>query len=76
MCLAHIFTQYCTPKPVRGEPPRPDAVLDPAALDQWARDTNGSPFSEEQIEEMKEFLDVDDAGNLTYVLLTMIRRGC
>ncbi|KAH7107541.1 hypothetical protein BKA62DRAFT_683700 [Auriculariales sp. MPI-PUGE-AT-0066] len=64
-CLAHIFAKYCSPKPFGGRP-SPDSVMDGAALDVWARDTNGVPFSQESIDEMKEYLDVDEQGNLTY----------
>lgn len=51
------------------EPP-PNAYLTTEALDKWATDTNGSPFSEETKEELKDMLDVNDDGNLTYVVFT------
>ncbi|KAG8732901.1 hypothetical protein FRC11_010212 [Ceratobasidium sp. 423] len=35
-------------------------------LDAWARDTNGAPFPDETKEEMKDTLDVDERGNLTF----------
>ena len=35
-------------------------------LDAWATDTNGSLFSDETKEEMLEFLDVTDLGDLTF----------
>jgi len=35
-------------------------------LDAWATDTNGSPFSDDTKEEMLEFLDVTDSGDLTF----------
>lgn len=35
------------------------------ALDRWAKDTNGAPFTEETKEEMKEYLDTTDEGSLT-----------
>jgi len=47
------------------EPP-PNAYLTTEALDKWATDTNGSPFSEETKEELKDMLDVNDDGNLTF----------
>ena len=79
-CLKHIFAKYCTPPPtsVARSPTKPltetavtllvppmDSYMTPAALDKWATDTNGAPFSEEAKEELKEFLDVTDEGNLT-----------
>lgn len=48
--------------------PLPDACLTPADLDRWAQDTNGAPFTDEAKDELKEFLDVNDDGNLTCVL--------
>lgn len=43
------------------------AIMDEAALDQWAKDTNGEPFSKETKEELLEYIDMTDAGDLTYV---------
>ena len=72
----HIFSKYCTPQPIHGGPqpsdaplmtPPNDAVLTQAGLDEWAKDTNGTPFTDEAKEELTEFLDVDDDGNLTSV---------
>lgn len=83
-CLAHIFAKYCTPRPATSHPsgprhqiqpettllePPPDACLSQVGLDRWAKDTNGTAFSEETKDEMKGFLDVTEAGNLTYVYL-------
>jgi hypothetical protein len=75
-CLRHIFAKYCTPCPAR--PPKQDstilltppgdAILDAAGLDAWAQDTNGAPFSEETKEELREFLDVTEDGELTCVI--------
>jgi hypothetical protein len=48
--------------------PPEGAYLSPEGLDAWARDTNGSPFSQETKEELVEFLDVTPAGELTSVL--------
>ena len=45
--------------------PPPNACLTPEDLDRWARDTNGVPFTDEAKEELKEFLDVNEDGNLT-----------
>lgn len=56
------------------EPP-PNAYLTTEALDKWATDTNGSPFSEETKEELKDMLDVNDDGNLTYVAITFSTHG-
>ncbi|EIN07480.1 hypothetical protein PUNSTDRAFT_136160 [Punctularia strigosozonata HHB-11173 SS5] len=74
-CLKHIFAKYCTPPcPFANDSHRdsilltpPDgAVLNREGLDAWARDTNGQPFSQETIDELTEFLDVTDDGQLTY----------
>ncbi|KLO12607.1 hypothetical protein SCHPADRAFT_929112 [Schizopora paradoxa] len=46
--------------------PPPDAYLTQVGLDRWAKDTNGTAFSEETKDEMKGFLDVTEAGNLTF----------
>ncbi|KAJ3812364.1 hypothetical protein F5876DRAFT_37558 [Lentinula aff. lateritia] len=67
-CLRHIFAKYCIPKsssPFSGELP-PNAYLDSAGLDTWASDTNGEPFSEDTKEEILQFMDVTDEGNLTF----------
>ena len=37
-------------------------------LDAWATDTNGTPFSEDTKNELKEFMDVTDTGCLTLVI--------
>ncbi|KAG2158348.1 uncharacterized protein EDB93DRAFT_1077302 [Suillus bovinus] len=73
-CLRHIFAKYCTPCPARPKKydftvlltPPDDAILDVAGLDAWAQDTNGAPFSEETKEELREFLDVTEEGELTF----------
>ncbi|KAG2020389.1 hypothetical protein CC2G_005742 [Coprinopsis cinerea AmutBmut pab1-1] len=74
-CLKHIFAKYCTPsvqKPSDGSPanalltPPPNAYLSAEGLDEWARDTNGTPFSQETKDELIEFLDVTDDGCLTF----------
>ncbi|KAG6850586.1 hypothetical protein H0H93_011254 [Arthromyces matolae] len=77
-CLKHIFSKYCVPPPAplssanigrRGvrllEPPQ-GAYLTSEGLDVWARDTNGSPFTQETKDELIEFLDVTDDGALTF----------
>ncbi|KIK59799.1 hypothetical protein GYMLUDRAFT_168907 [Collybiopsis luxurians FD-317 M1] len=67
-CLRQIFAKYCNPKPespFSGQLP-PNACLDPAGLDAWACDTNGQPFSEDTKEEILQFMDVTDEGNLTF----------
>ena len=43
-----------------------DAYLTEEGLDKWAYDTNGTSFTKETKEELMEFLDVTDDGNLTY----------
>jgi len=69
-CLSHIFAKYCTPSPtesamgLRSTPK--GAIMDEAALDQWAKDTNGEPFSKETKEELLEYIDMTDAGDLTF----------
>lgn len=77
VCLKHIFGKYCIPPapvPLHGDnrvllvPPE-GAYLSQEGLDAWARDTNGAPFSQETKEELVEFLDVTDDGELTYVSL-------
>lgn len=72
-CLKHIFAKYCDP-PVEHNAnanvlvsPSPDAYLTGKALEKWAMDTNGEPFSQEMKEEVMEFFDLNDDGNLTYV---------
>ncbi|KAG1832154.1 hypothetical protein EV424DRAFT_86870 [Suillus variegatus] len=73
-CLRHIFAKYCTPRPPRPQKhdsttlltPPDDAILDAAGLDAWAEDTNGAPFSEETKEELREFMDVTEEGELTF----------
>jgi hypothetical protein len=47
--------------------PPANAHLSPEGLDEWARDTNGVPFSKETKEELIEFLDVTADGGLTCV---------
>lgn len=68
-CLKHIFAKYCTPK---AEPssgglltPPDGAYLSAEGIDDWARDTNGAPLSDEEKEEILEFMDVTDDGCLT-----------
>ncbi|KAG6854627.1 hypothetical protein C0991_004229 [Blastosporella zonata] len=73
-CLKHIFSKYCVPQAeaagnerralVLLEPPR-NAYMTAAGLDAWAQDTNGAPFSQETKDELIEFLDVTDDGELT-----------
>ncbi|TEB31250.1 hypothetical protein FA13DRAFT_1687935 [Coprinellus micaceus] len=74
-CLKHIFAKYCTPRlellsASTGEgrllAPPPHAFFSSEALDEWARDTNGAPFSQETKDELIEFLDVTDEGCLTF----------
>ncbi|TFK42666.1 hypothetical protein BDQ12DRAFT_676598 [Crucibulum laeve] len=75
-CLKHIFAKYCTPPTPAATveddrrtallEPLPNAYLSPEGLDAWARDTNGSPFSQETKDELVEFLDVTDDGGLTF----------
>lgn len=72
----HIFSKYCSPPPVSPQPHAKghatlliapsNGVLTPFGLDKWAKDTNGSSFSDETKEELKMFMDVNDDGNLTY----------
>ncbi|KIJ16803.1 hypothetical protein PAXINDRAFT_112904 [Paxillus involutus ATCC 200175] len=73
-CLKHIFTKYCRPPPPAMSrkslglsllSPPEGAYLTPEGLDEWARDTNGAPFTQETKDELIEFLDVTDDGGLT-----------
>ena len=43
-------------------------------MDKWATDTNGHPFPEETKEELREFMDVTDDGDLTCVSIRDDRR--
>lgn len=77
LCLAHIFAKYCTPKPSPPSPPSSSpsnvsllsppegAYLTAEGLDEWARDTNGAELSEEEKEEIGEYMDVTEEGCLT-----------
>ncbi|KAJ7063214.1 hypothetical protein C8F01DRAFT_1131973 [Mycena amicta] len=74
VCLKHIFAKYCVPPPPTASisdkhvllVPPDGAYLSQDGLDQWAKDTNGHPFSQETKEELVEFLDVTAAGELTF----------
>ncbi|KAF7322907.1 hypothetical protein HMN09_00070200 [Mycena chlorophos] len=74
--LKHIFAKYCVPPPSAPTSPSgllvpPDgAYLSQEGLDKWATDTNGHPFTEETKEELVEFLDITESGQLTCVLLS------
>ena len=71
-CLKHIFAKYCYPPPATPsqngdallEPPL-NAFLSPEGLDCWVQDTNGAPFTQETKDELIEFLDMNDKGELT-----------
>lgn len=64
--LKQIFAKYCTPKPESSNVDLPpNAYLDDRGLDAWASETNGEPFSQETKDEILEFMDVTDEGNLT-----------
>ena len=52
--------------------PPPNAYLSMEGLDEWAKDTNGAPFSQETKDELIEFLDVTDDGCLTCVRLLAV----
>ena len=74
-CLKHIFAKYCDP-PVEHDSdtnvllsPPPNAYLTEKALEKWALDTNGEPFSQEMKEQVMDFFDLNDDGNLTYVFM-------
>ncbi|PWZ02784.1 hypothetical protein BCV70DRAFT_234575 [Testicularia cyperi] len=49
-------------------PQRPgrDDVLTEAELDEFAKATNGEPLPQESKDEIREFLDTDDTGSLTF----------
>lgn len=67
--LALIFSRFAVPAPKAalqlGQRPPSGAVMHEAALDAWATATNGQPLPEDQKEELREYLDCDDEGNLT-----------
>ncbi|EIW85024.1 hypothetical protein CONPUDRAFT_149888 [Coniophora puteana RWD-64-598 SS2] len=72
-CLKHIFAKYCFPRPPKPPVsarlllvPPTGAYFSSDALDAWARDTNGAPFSEETKQELRDYLDVTDDGGLTF----------
>ena len=46
--------------------PSTDAYLTAEGLDKWAYETNGTTFTKETKDELIEFLEVTDDGNLTY----------
>jgi hypothetical protein len=62
--LKNIFAKYCTPKSTNGSLPD-NAHLTDEGLDAWAKDTNGSSFSQETKDEILEFMDLTDDGFLT-----------
>ncbi|KAJ7632535.1 hypothetical protein FB45DRAFT_912714 [Roridomyces roridus] len=71
--LKHIFGKYSFPPAPRPADnrvlllvPPEGAILTQEGLDAWARDTNGAPFSSETKDELVEFLDVNDNGELTF----------
>ena len=69
-CLGHIFSKYCTPLPQKRPgllvPPE-GAHLTPQALDEWAKDTNGTAFDQESKDELLTFMDCTEDGGLTWV---------
>ncbi|KAI0763739.1 hypothetical protein BC629DRAFT_1596929 [Irpex lacteus] len=68
-CLGHIFSKYCSPPPEQRPgllvPPE-GAFLSSEALDEWAKDTNGSAFDEDSKEELLMFMDCTEEGGLTF----------
>ncbi|KZT60416.1 hypothetical protein CALCODRAFT_480711 [Calocera cornea HHB12733] len=63
--------------PDRPRPPSLDwipknAFMSDKALDQWATDTNGSPMSNDMKEEIKDSIDTNDDGYLTFAGLLQI----
>ncbi|KAK7693347.1 hypothetical protein QCA50_002915 [Cerrena zonata] len=69
-CLKHIFGKYCTPRPSAETAggllvPLENAYLPQEGLDRWAIDTNGMPFDDETKQELADFMDVTDDGDLT-----------
>lgn len=53
--------------------PPEGAFLSSEALDEWAKDTNGSAFDEDSKEELLMFMDCTEEGGLTYVISTGVR---
>jgi len=72
--LKRIFGKYCTPTPGESDPLElsPSAFMSPGSLDKWAVDTNGSPLPDDEKDEIKEFMDVNGDGNLTFKGFTQI----
>ncbi|KAL0570818.1 hypothetical protein V5O48_011133 [Marasmius crinis-equi] len=66
ICLKRIFAKYCTPSPSNPLELPEDAYISPGGLDRWAIDTNGEPFSKETKDELLEFMDVNEQGDLTF----------
>ncbi|CAO1613203.1 unnamed protein product [Parajaminaea phylloscopi] len=52
--------------PTLGSRPPRGAVITDVGLDRFAYDTNGSPLPQESKDELKEFMDCDDQGRLTF----------
>ncbi|CAO1627245.1 unnamed protein product [Sympodiomycopsis kandeliae] len=52
--------------PLLGSRPPNGAVISDVGLDKFAYETNGAPFPQESKDELKQFLDCDDKGRLTY----------
>ncbi|KAF8580885.1 hypothetical protein K439DRAFT_1636641 [Ramaria rubella] len=69
-CLNHIFSKYCSPAVAPSSTglsqAPPGAIMTEAALDRWAQDTNGEPFTQDAKDELCEFLDVTEEGHLTF----------
>ncbi|KAF8921413.1 hypothetical protein CPB85DRAFT_1428401 [Mucidula mucida] len=55
--LKHIFEKYAV-----------DGLMTREKIRQWSKDTNGeeNALSEDSIDEIFEFMDVDEANNLTF----------
>jgi hypothetical protein len=63
--LGHLEGPPSTPTPIPRE--RLDSIfLKPEGMARFGIDTNGSPLSQEQLDEIGEFLDVSDEGWLTF----------
>jgi len=69
--LGHIFSKYCTPAAAvvaQGalmKPPE-NAYLSGTGIDQFAIDTNGEPLDADAKAELRDMLDVNAQGDLTF----------
>ncbi|KAK9894530.1 hypothetical protein P389DRAFT_173520 [Cystobasidium minutum MCA 4210] len=63
--LLDIFKKYATLRNGASDIIENYVIL-PEGLERFGRDTNGQPLPEDQLEEMRTFLDCDNDGNLLF----------